>query len=93
MIVHLSGVTLTASERSEEDWEEVAATKRASAAKLAQLAALELQQISASAVELPVPAASTRKTGWPIVSYLSTFVLNKLELSVSDVSLSFMVRA
>lgn len=85
MLVNLSGVSLTVAERSESEWEEGPAGKRASAAKLAQLAALELQALS-------TPDAPARRSGWSLFSYLGTFLLNTLQLSVADVCICFQVR-
>ena len=90
VLVHLDGVSLTVGAREEADWEEGPAAKRASAAKLAQLAAFELQQMSSS-VGGDLSQTGNRKSGWPLLSYLSSFLRNKLELSVSNVNLSFRV--
>ncbi|KAK9798969.1 hypothetical protein WJX73_003190 [Symbiochloris irregularis] len=78
VLVKLSGVSLTVAERPESDWEEGPAGKRASAAKLAQLAALELQALSA-------PDAPARRSGWSLFSYIGTFLLNTLQLSIANV--------
>ena len=89
VLVDLDGVSLTIAERPEADWEEAPASKRASAAKLAQLAALELQKLSAPRPD--ATATGGRRSGWSLLSYVGTFLLNTLQLNVTGVSVAFQV--
>lgn len=95
LIVELSDVSLITSRRDETAWEEGPAARREQAAKQAQLAAAELSKLSsrleADSAGAAAAAAQGAKRGlrWSIADYLTSFLLNRLQLSVRRVHVCF----
>lgn len=86
--IELSGVTLRATARDETDWEEGPASRRAQAAKQAELASAELEKLSKRVAQAGQHANKSR---WSVAEYISTYLLNSLQLSIHDVHIYFKV--
>ena len=92
--MEMSDVWLCASPRQEEEWEETLAGQRAQASKQAELAARDLMRLSrpgskgaAGAANLPEGSSS----GWPFLSHLSAMLLNRLQMTITNVHVCFQV--
>lgn len=92
--MEMSDVWLCASPRQEEEWEESLAGQRAQASKQAELAARDLMRLSrpgskgvAGAANLPEGSSS----GWPFLSHLSAMLLNRLQMTITNVHVCFQV--
>lgn len=94
MVVEMSDVWLCASPRNEEEWEEDLAGQRAQASKQAELAARDLMRLSR-----PGSKGATGTSGasegsgfaWSFLSHLSSMLLNRLQMTISNVHISFQV--
>ena len=94
VLMEMSDVWLSASPRQEEEWEEASAGQRAQASKQAELAARDLMRLSrpgskgvAGAANLPEGSSS----GWPFLSHLSAMLLNRLQMTITNVHVCFQV--
>ena len=88
--IELSGVTLRATARDETDWEEGPARRRAQAAKQAELASAELEKLSKRVAQAGLYRLAN-KSRWSVAEYVSTYLLNSLQLSIKDVHVYFKV--
>ena len=97
LVVELEDVTLEVTSRDDTDWEEGPALRRAQAAKQAQLAAAELaklgSRVAAEGHKQQEQSASSSKGGtrWSIVDYITSYLLNRLQLTVTNVHVCFKV--
>lgn len=79
LVIELNDVSLEATPRNDQDWEEGPALARELATKQAELAAAEIAKLS-------------RRSGWgrwTIIESLATYLLNNLQLSINNVHLKF----
>ncbi len=86
--IELSGVTLRATARDETDWEEGPAGRRAQAAKQAELMSAEFEKLSRRVAQANQHSSKSR---WSVAEYVSTYLLNSLQLSIKDVHVCFKV--
>jgi hypothetical protein len=99
LVVELDDVTLEVTSRNDSDWEEGPALFRAQAAKQAQLAAAELAKLGSRVAaeghkqqeKASSSSSSKGSTRWSIVDYITSYLLNRLQLTVTNVHLCFKV--
>lgn len=94
VVVELSGVRICVTLRDESEFEEGPAKKRRSAAKVAKLKAADLETLSKRLAVEKTGGAPTenRSFWWSFMSQLIAMLLNRLQLTLSDVQLCFKVQ-
>lgn len=94
VLMEMSDVWLSASPRQEEEWEEASAGQRAQASKQAELAARDLMRLSRPGIKGAAGAANLPEgssSGWPFLSHLSAMLLNRLQMTITNVHVCFQV--
>jgi len=91
VVIELSDVQLRVALRTTDDLEGLPAGDRAWAAKQAQLAAAELQALAGGGPAPAPDAAASRGVLWSLLQHLFTTLLNRLQLTVRNVHISFEV--
>lgn len=79
LVIELDDVSIEATARDDADWEEGPSLQRERATKQAELAAAEIAKLS-------------RRSGWgrwSIIETLATYLLNNLQLSITNVHVRF----
>lgn len=90
----MSDVWLCATPRKEKEWEENLASQRAQAAKQAELAARDLMRLSRPGSKGATGTPATHEGSgfaWSFLSHLSAMVLNRLQMTISNVHVCFQV--
>lgn len=91
VVVHLSDVWLCACPRTEEEWEEDMAGKRAQAAKQAELAALDLIRLSKPGGKVAGASGEGSSLASSFLSHLGTMLLNRLQMTIRNIHFCFKV--